>query len=38
MKDLFSNIRDVSTTVPHGAMWKDPKILTIVEENGVFTN
>lgn len=38
LKDLFSGIRDVSTTVPHGAMWKDPQILQIVEQNGVFTN
>ena len=35
---LFSNIHDVSTTVSHGAMWKDPRILTIVEKNGIFTN
>lgn len=37
LNDLFPEIKDVSTDVPHGAMWEDPRMLNIVEENGIFT-
>ena len=36
LKSIFPKIKDVVTLVPHGAMWKDPRMLKIVEENGIF--
>jgi len=36
LKPLFSNIKDISTDVAHGAMWKDKRVLKIVEDNGIF--
>ncbi len=37
LQGYFSNVKDVATSVAHGAMWQDERMLRIVEKNGIFT-